>query len=135
MKYLIHAFSVQITCCRRKKINNAFAMLVSSKTHVVVLETGPVVWSKITKKRDERTERGNRKIIERRRKTVEYIAKLVLSAHPLFKSCSLQVRHARRASLIRFICLSSDIGQPIRDFQPANTLQRPGTYCEELAEY
>lgn len=32
---------------------------------VVVLETGPVARSKITKKRDEQTEGGNREIIER----------------------------------------------------------------------
>lgn len=113
-------------------------MLVSSDVQSSFFYEGrapTVARSKITKKRDERTEEGDREIIESIEETVGYIAKLVLSAHPLFKSRSLQVRHARGASLIRFMCLLSDVGRPIGDFQPANTPQHPGrTYIERARD-
>lgn len=98
-------------------------MLVSMlRRTVVVLETGPVARSKITKKRDERTEGGNQEIIERTKERRIYPTRPVLSIHLLFKSRSSRVRHACKISLIRFICLSSDVGQLIKDFEPTDTL-------------
>lgn len=57
-------------------------------------KTGAVARSKITKKRDERMEGGNRGIIET--KTTGYIVKPVLSVPSIIQVAQLiQVRHAR----------------------------------------
>lgn len=108
-------------------------MLVSNETPRCLFRN----WTGCTVENHEETWRtdGKRKPRDNREngeRSSGYIVKLVLSAHPLFKSRSLQVRHARRASLIRFMCLSSDVGQSIRYFQPANTFQHT---AKDIAEY
>lgn len=108
-------------------------MLVSRRSFVVFFQNWTVARSKITKKRDEQTERGNREIIERTEKDRPDIS-WSLSCQPIHYSSRAAYKCATHAgvSLIRFMCLSSDVDQPIRYFQPVNTFQHT---AKDTVEY
>lgn len=82
------------------------------ETHVRCLffRNWTVPWSKITKKRDEQTERRNREIIERTEKDRPDIS-WSLSCQPIHYSSRAAYKCATHVgvSLIRFMCLSSDV--------------------------